>query len=124
MKLINEEKNLRILTILEVAKKIKTKDNVATKKWLEKKGIRIYTDTKTHYVYEIDVAVEIDKPWVINLVKKFPDKWKEIYKKTAKDNSVYELVLLSLGGELSSLPTTKIKKMNSNDKKLFEKLTA
>ena len=124
MKIIDKENNLKILTILEVAKKIKIKDNVATKKWLEKKGIRIYTDTKTHYVYEIDVAVEIDKPWVINLMNRYPENWKDVYKKTVKDNAVYEMVLLSLGEDVSYLPTTKIKSLNGNDKKLFEKLTA
>ncbi|WP_278035183.1 hypothetical protein [Flavobacterium nitratireducens] len=124
MKLINEEKNLRILTIFEVAERIKTKDNTATKKWLEKKGVKIYTDTKTHYVYEIDVAVEIDKPWVINLMDRYPENWKEVYKKTVKDNAVYEMVLLNLGEDVSYLPKTKIKSLNGNDKKLFEKLTA
>ena len=120
----NKEINLKILSIIEVAERIKTKDNIATKKWLEKKGINIYTDTKTHYVYEIDVAVEIDKPWVISLMNRYPEKWKDVYKKTVKDNAVYEMVLLSLGGDLSYLPTTKIKSLNGNDKKLFEKLTA
>ncbi len=124
LKSINEEKNLRILTITEVAERIKTKDNIATKKWLEKKGIKIYTDTKTHYVYEIDVAVEIDKPWVINLMERYPENWKEVYKKTVKDNAVYEMVLLNLGEDVSYLPKTKIKILNENDKKLFEKLTA
>lgn len=124
LKSINEEKNLRILTITEVAERIKTKDNIATKKWLEKKGIKIYTDTKTHYVYEIDVEVEIDKPWVINLMERYPENWKEVYKKTVKDNAVYEMVLLNLGEDVSYLPKTKIKILNENDKKLFEKLTA
>lgn len=123
LKSINEDKNLRILTITEVAERIKTKDSIATKKWLEKKGIKIYTDTKTHYVYEIDVAVEIDKPWVINLMNKYPENWKEVYKKTVKDNTVYEMVLLSLGEEICSLPSTKIKRLNETDMKLFKKLT-
>lgn len=124
LKSINEEKNLRILTITEVAERIKAKDSIATKKWLERRGIKIYTDTKTHYVYEIDVAVEIDKPWVINLINKYPENWKEVYRKVVKDNVVYEMVLLSLGEDLSYLPTTKIKSLNDNDKKLFKKLTA
>jgi uncharacterized GH25 family protein len=124
LKTINEEKNLRILTIFEVAERIKTKDNIATKKWLNKKGIKIYTDTKTHYVYEIDVAVEIDKPWVIDLMDRYPENWKEVYKKTVKDNAVYEMVLLNLGKDVSYIPKTKIKSLNGNDKKLFEKLTA
>lgn len=121
---INKRKSLNILSLIEVAEIIKTKDNTATRKWLEKKGIKIYKDTKAHYVYEIDVAVEIDKPWVVNLINKYPEKWKDIYKKTVKDNAVYEMVLLSLGEDLSHLPTTKIKSLNGNDKKLFEKLTA
>lgn len=75
-------------------------------------------------MYEIDVSVEIDKPWVINLMDRYPENWKEVYKKTVKDNAVYEMVLLNLGEDVSYLPKTKIKSLNGNDKKLFEKLTA
>lgn len=121
---INKRKSLNILSLIEVAEIIKTKDNTATRKWLEKKGVKVYKETKTHFVYEIDVAVEIDKPWVINLMNRYPEKWKDIYKKTVKDNAVYEMVLLSLDEDLGYLPTTKIKSLNESDKKLFKKLTA
>jgi hypothetical protein len=55
---------------------------------------------------------------------RYPENWKDVYKKTVKDNAVYEMVLLNLGEDVSYLPKTKIKSLNGNDKKLFEKLTA
>ncbi len=123
VKTIGEAKNLEILSISEVAKRLNKKDNTATKKWLIKRGVRIYAESKSHYVYEIDLAVELDKPWVRSLVHKYPDSWKDIYKAVAKDKSVYDLVLMSLGEEINYLPKTKVKKLDENDKKLFKKLT-
>ncbi len=123
VKTISEAKNLEILSISEVAERLKKKDNTATKKWLERRGVRIYAESKSHYVYEIDLAVELDKPWVRSLIHKYPDNWKDIYRGIAKDKSVCDLVLLSLGEEINYLPKTKVKKMDENDKKLFKKLT-
>jgi len=117
-------KSLTILSILEVADKLKLKDFDATKRWLEKKGIAIYKETKTHFVYEIDVDVEIDKTRVKDLQNKYPNNWEELYKKIAKDDSVYEMVVYSLVGESVARPTTKLKLTNQDDKELYKKLIA
>ena len=113
--------SLAILTISDVGPKIKKKDTDAIKKWLEKKNITIYKETKTHFVYEIDVDCEIDKIRVRDLRNKYPNNWKEIYKKIAKDNSVYEMVVLSLGGEFIDKPMTKIKTRNAVEEALFKR---
>lgn len=115
-------KSLTVLTIQEVAQKIKKKDIDATRKWLDERNITIYKDSKPHYVYEIDIDCEMDKPYVRNLRNKHPNNWEEIYKKVAKDNSVYELVVLSLSGEISTRPTTKLKITRSDDVKLYKQL--
>ena len=117
-------KSLGLLTILEVAKKIKLSNFDASKKWLEKKGIKIYKETKTHLVYEIDVDVEIDKNKVKDLRIKYPNNWEQLYKKIAKDDSVYEMVVFILNGETVSRPTTKLKLTSEADKDLYKKLIA
>ncbi len=117
-------KNLGLLTILEVAKKLKLSNFDASKRWLEKKGIKIYKETKTHLVYEIDVDVEIDKNKVKDLRIKYPNNWEQLYKKIAKDDSVYEMVVFILNGETVSRPTTKLKLTTEADKDLYKKLIA
>ena len=119
--IITSSNSLAILTISDVGPKIKKKDTEAIKKWLEKKNITIYKETKTHFVYEIDVDCEIDKIRVRDLRNKYPNNWKEIYKKITKDNSVYEMVVLSLGGEFIDKPMTKIKTRNAVEDALFKR---
>jgi hypothetical protein len=101
--------SLTILTISDVGSKIKKKDVEAIKKWLAKKNITIYKETKTHFVYEIDVDCEIDKTRVRDLRNKYPNDWEKVYKKIAKNDAVYEMVVLSLGGELCVNPKSRIR---------------
>lgn len=116
--------SLTILTISDVGPKIKKKDTDAIKKWLENKNITIYKEAKTHFVYEIDVDCEIDKVRVRDLRNRYPNNWKEIYRKIANDDSVYEMVVLSLGGELIDKPMTKIKTINPVEEALFKRYSS
>jgi len=113
--------NLSILTIREVAIKLKLINIEAAKKWIEKRGIRIHKFSKQNIVYEIEVICEIDKPFVKSLRLKYPLKWKEIYRNLVKDQNVYELLVLQLEGELDYIPTTKVKR-NIGDEKLYNDL--
>lgn len=113
--------NLSILTIREVAIKLKLINSEAAKKWIEKRGIRIHKFSKQNIVYEIEVICEIDKPFVKSLRLKYPLKWKEIYRNLVKDQNVYELLVLQLEGELDYIPTTKVKR-NIGDEKLYNDL--
>ena len=117
----SNSKSLTILSIQEVSSKIKKKDLDSTRKWLEKREIPIYKDSKPHYVYEVDVDCEIDKTRVRTLRNKYPNNWEEIYRKIARDNSVYEMVVLSLGGEVCRKPTSKIKLQNNNERELYKR---
>lgn len=109
---------------MEVGQKIKLSDFDAIKRWLVKKGITIYKETKVNFVYEIDVDVEIDKIKVRDLKGKYPNNWQELYKKIAKDEAVYEMVVYSLTGDSLTRPTTKLKLTTQADKELFNKLIA
>jgi len=113
--------NLSILTIREVALKLKLINSEAAKKWIEKRGIRIHKFSKQNIVYEIEVICEIDKPFVKSLRLKYPLRWKKIYRNLVKDKNVYELLVLQLEGELDYVPTTKVKR-NIEDEKLYNDL--
>ncbi|MNE51334.1 hypothetical protein D3C80_1459580 [compost metagenome] len=112
---------MSILTIPEVATKLKLINNEAAKKWLEKSNIRIHKFSKQNWVYEIEVICEIDKPFVKALKLKYPLKWKNIYRRLVKNYNVYELLILQLEGELDYVPTTKVKR-NKSDEKLYNDL--
>jgi hypothetical protein len=115
---------LTILTISDVGSKIKKKDVEAIKKWLAKKNITIYKETKTHFVYEIDVDCEIDKTRVRDLRNKYPNDWEKVYKKIAKNDAVYEMVVLSLGGELCVNPKSKIRLKDDKEYGLLKRYLA
>lgn len=117
----SESSNLSILTIREVAIKLKLINSEAAKKWIEKRGIRIHKFSKQNIVYEIEVICEIDKPFVKSLRLKYPLRWKKIYRNLVKDKNVYELLVLQLEGELDYVPTTKVKR-NIEDEKLYNDL--
>ncbi|SDG81484.1 hypothetical protein SAMN04488062_102245 [Flavobacterium omnivorum] len=114
-------KSLSTLTIQDVGVKIKITDSEAIKRWLKNKNIQIHKFPKGNYVYQVDVDCEIDKPFVKDLRNKYPNNWKEIYKKIAKDHSVYEMVVLSLGAEFFDKPLTKIKTINPIEDALFKR---
>lgn len=115
-------KSLSTLTIQDVGVKIKITDGEAIKRWLKNKNIQIHKFPKGNYVYQVDVDCEIDKPFVKDLRNKYPNNWKEIYKRINKDNAVYELMVFQMEGELNYVPTTKVKRVNKGDEKLYKDL--
>jgi hypothetical protein len=117
-------KSFTLITIPEVAIKIKLTDFEATKKWLLQKNITIHSDRKPYTVYEIDVDCELDKGYVRDLRNKYPDNWEEIYRKIAKDDAVCEMVVLSLSGEVKFKPLSKIKTINKSEDELLKRYMA
>lgn len=113
---------LAVLTIQEVAPKIKLKDFEATKRWLEQKGIKIFKLSKQNVVYELDVDVEIDLNYAKELKRKYPVNWQNIYKTIAKDEAVFEMVKMRLEGETSSRPKTKVQLNTKEDNKILKLL--
>lgn len=114
-------KSLSTLTIQDVGVKIKITDGEAIKRWLKNKNIQIHKFPKGNYVYQVDVDCEIDKPFVKDLQRRFPNDWAQVYKKIAKDTAVYEMVVFSLSGEFIEKPMAKIKTRNAEEKALFKK---
>jgi hypothetical protein len=113
--------SLQTLTLHEAGNRINTKDLESIKRWLLKNNICIYKLTKQNCVYEIDVDCAIDKIRVRDLRNQYPNDWEKLYKKIARDNSVYEMVVYSLGGEVSSKPTTTVKPESKYENELIKK---
>lgn len=113
--------SLSILNLAQVGEKINLKDNDAIKKWLISKDISIHKIGKIPFVYEIDVDCEIDMIKVVELKKRYPDEWIELYRRISVDSSVYELVVHNLkSGELIK-PTSRVKPINKSENELYKK---
>ena len=119
---VRNTSNLDTLTIPQVAIMINVKDNGTAKKWLKNKGIKIHNFTKTTFVYQIEVASEIDKPFVLQLRNQYPDKWKERYRDVVKDFAVYNLLLSKIEDTPTQTPTVKSRMVNKKDEERYNQL--
>ena len=119
---VRNTSNLDTLTIPQVAIMINVKDNGTAKKWLKNKGIKIHNFTKTTFVYQIEVASEIDKPFVLQLRNQYPDKWKERYRDVVKDFAVYNLLLSKIEDIPTQTPTVKSRMVNKKDEERYNQL--
>ena len=118
----NNFNNNGILTLVEVSNIIMMESIPAVKKWLTLNNIRINKFSKANYVYEIEVLCEIDRQLALNLRRKCPAKWKEMFKCAARSESIYNLVLIQIGEEVVYKPINKVKTKGTNDEKLLKEL--
>lgn len=119
---LKEPKSLDTLTLEQVAEVIHTSNEKSTKKWLEERGIKVYRNARVSFVYQIEVDSEIDKPFVINLRNKFPDKWKERYRDVVKDPAVYNLTISMIEGTPTPIPSVRAKRINKKDEERYKRL--
>lgn len=120
----NENSNscLNTLTMAQVARLINAKDDDTAKKWLTDNDIQIHKRAGKPYVYEIEVACELDKPFVINLRNKYPHIWKELYRDTVKDMSVFHLLTFILDNERFDRSIPRIKARDKQEEKIINEL--
>jgi len=84
---------------------------------LKKEESRIYRHARVSFAYQVEVDSEIDKPFVINLRNRFPDKWKERYRDVVKNLSVYNLTVSMIEDTPTPIPSVRAKKINKKTKK-------
>lgn len=114
--------HLDTLTLAGVAEKIYVKDDQTAKKWLKEKGIKIHSYPKHSYVFQVEVASEIDKPYVIQLRNQYPDKWKEKYRDVVKDIAVYNLTVSKIEDTPTPTPTVRARRINKKDEERYKRL--
>ena len=118
----NISKGLDTLTLAQVAERINVKNIETAKKWLMANGIKIHRFINGLFVYQIEVDSQIDKPYVLHLRNKYPDKWKDRYKDVVKDLSVYNLTITLLEDEISPIPRIKSSNINKKDEERYKRL--
>ncbi|MFV8466701.1 hypothetical protein [Flavobacterium sp. LB1P62] len=119
-----QNSSLVTLTLDEVGVMVKIRDVESIKRWLIKNNIEIHKFSRINYVYKIDVDCVIAKPFVLGLKLKYPNNWEQMFMKIAKDDFVYEMVLLSLGGEFIDKAMTKIKTKNAEEEALYKRYSS
>ena len=113
--------HLDTLTIPQVAEDIHVKDNDTAEKWLKSKGIKIHKHTKSRFVYQIEVASEIDKPFVLELRNQYPERWKELYRDIVKNSAVYNILVSKIESTSSPIPSVKARRINKKDQDRYKK---
>lgn len=111
-----------LLTLENVSDIIMMDSLTAVKKWLISKNIRINKISKINYVYEVEVLCELDKQLALNLKWSHPNQWKEMYKCVAKNDAIYNLVLLQIGEENFRKPINRVRTKGKTDEKLLKEL--
>ena len=117
-----QQKSLLLMTIKEVASKIKLIDESATLRWLIKNNIQIYKIAKKNVVYQLEVDCAIEKPFAKNLRKFFPNNWESIYKVCTTCETVFKMVVMQLNSNVIRTPQTKVIASQGKEKKLLDRL--
>jgi hypothetical protein len=102
--------SLSTLSLNEVGVIIQMKDIEGVKRWLNSNDVKVYKRSKFNYVYKIDVECEIDKVRVRDLRKSFPNEWEMRYQLLQRTCGLHKMVVLSLGGELNYMATSKVER--------------
>lgn len=118
----NNFNNSGILTLGEVSNLIMIDSIPAVKKWLKSKNIAMNKISKSYYVYEVEITCELEKQLALNLKRNYPGQWKEMYRCVASNESIYNLVLIHIEGEVVRKPIHKVKTRGIKDEKLLQEL--
>lgn len=114
--------NSGILTLGEVSNMIMIDSIPAVKKWLKSKNISMNKISKSYYVYEVEITCELEKQLALNLKRNYPRQWKEMFRCVASSESIYNLVLIHIEGEVVYKPIHKVKTRGIKDEKLLQEL--
>ena len=110
------------LTLRQVAKELKYKDDLATRRWLKKNGIQIHRLAKENFVYQIEFDLVFERLYVNGLRIKHPQKWKEIYRLACKDDILFELMVMEMEESTPRIPMTKVSLRSKSDDKRYKSL--
>lgn len=117
-----KSKSLQTITISEVSVLLNFKNDTTTKKWLKDNGIQVHRLSKRSFVYQMSLDMVLDKPYVLELKRKHPQNWKDLYRCVVKDKSLYDLMMFEMEGKNGFAPTTKVSIKSNTDKKLRQSL--
>ena len=116
--------NLTTIPLMKLGARINLKNKSAISKWLAERGISIHKQSSKSVVYKIDFDLHFEKPFVLALKRKHPQKWKEMYRAVCTDDRLYNLMMIEMDEEVAPLPTTQVSIKSKGDKKIFKDLSS
>jgi hypothetical protein len=116
------ETNNPRLTLAKIGEMINRKNRRSIMKWLIEHDISFFSESKEIYAYKIDVELQINMNYVKSIKRKYPHKWKKIYRVYCEDDRLYNLTLIHLEDEINTVPTTKVRIKSKEDEKIYKKL--
>ena len=108
---------------MKVGARINLKDKAAISRWLAERDISVHKQSAKSVVYKIDFDLHFEKPFVLGLKRKHPQKWKEMYRAVCIDDRLFNLMMINMDEEVAPLPATKVIPLSNEDKKIFKDLS-
>ena len=114
--------NFEILDLSQVADKIKVKDIDAVQRWCQANDVSTFKFTKKYFVYKLDFEYALGKPFVMHLIKKHPDCWKEVLRTLINWDALYQYFLFNFSGHDEDGGVDHICPADERQEKLFKRL--
>ena len=119
---LEEYQNFEILDLSQVADRIKVKDVDAVQRWCQANDVSIYKFTKKYFVYRFDFEYAVGKPFVVGLIKKHPDCWKDMLRELIKWDALYHYFLFNFSDYDENSAIDDTVPMDEGQEKLFKRL--
>lgn len=122
---LNENHSPTILTIGEVANRLKLKKAESATNWLNQNGVTIHKlNRKSNMVYEMDFSCALLIPFVKDFINKHPMNWEVLLKSILLNDSIYNMILLKIDDNslANKRPKTKVNPKTSKEIELRNKL--
>ncbi len=68
-----------LLNLDELKKNLGYKDVRSLLNWCEKNSVFVLTHGKTKWVNKVEFLIAFFKPWILELKRRFPEKWSEVF---------------------------------------------
>ena len=114
-----------ILTIGEVAKRLKLKKSESATSWLNQNGVTIHKlNKKSNMVYEMDFSCALLIPFVKDFIKKHPMNWEESLKSILSSDAIFNMIRLNINDNslANRKPKTKVNPKSAKEIELRNKL--
>jgi hypothetical protein len=115
---------IELLTLSEIGAKIKLNDPKSIKNWVRQNGITIHKLASRTFVYDLDLKVCLLKPLVLELMRKYPKRWREICRNIINEDVVFDMLLIELDEGPMILPKCKMQFNSVEEEKLYNDLVA
>jgi hypothetical protein len=115
---------IELLTLSEIGAKIKLNDPKSIKNWVRQNGITIHKLASRTFVYDLDLKVCLLKPLVLELMRKYPKRWREICRNIINEDVVFDMLLNELDEGPMILPKYKMQFNSVEEEKLYNDLVA